>query len=251
MIPPASPTAPVGFVADSHLLAGEPATSDFLAFLRGAPERFRRLVLIGDIFDLWLARAHLHEQHHAEVLDAIADAGSRGLPIDYVVGNRDYGVEHLPGSPFDRTAREVLAALELSRGRPTWLAEHGDLVNEDDRQYRAWRAFSRSAPVLGTFLHLPRVVGLPLSLWLERRMRTTNLEYKRAFPFEHAKRRADHLFRRSGSRFLVLGHFHEELRFASELGEILVLPDWKRGRRHVEWSAAGGQRHGLMRFVAS
>jgi UDP-2,3-diacylglucosamine pyrophosphatase LpxH len=222
-------------VGDAHLVAGEAeATAAFTRFLDGAPDRFERLVLVGDIFDLWLARPHLHEEHHVLVLAAVARAVAAGLPVDYVVGNRDFGVESLPGHPFARVAVVTLGSLP-PRTAADWVAEHGDLVNEDDRQYRAWRSLARSRPVLGSFLRLPGRVGVPASQWLERRMRTTNLAWKRRFPTEHARRHAASLFARTGARFLVLGHFHQELRIAADAGEVIVLPDWKRSRRHAEW----------------
>lgn len=241
-------SGPVAFVGDAHLVAADETTGLFAAFLEQAPERFERLVIVGDLFDLWLARPHLHEAHHARVLSAIAGARDRGLAVDYTVGNRDFGLEHLRPCPFDHVASEVLAGPEVD-GHPAWLAEHGDLVNDDDRAYRRWRAFSRSPAVLGSFLRLPGTVGIPLAQWLERRMRTTNLAYKRRFPTEHVVRHAARHFDRTGSRYLVLGHFHEERRVAVPGGEVLVLPDWKRSRRHLEWSLRGTTPDA--RFVAS
>jgi len=227
---------PVAFVGDSHLLAGDDATGAFVDFVQRCPSRFARLVLVGDVFDLWLARPHLHEEHHRLALAALGEATTRGLAVDYAVGNRDFGVETLPGSPFARVATELLHA---PGGRPAWVAEHGDLVNEDDTQYRRWRAFARSGPVLGSFLALPGALGVSLSQWLERRMRTTNLAYKRRFPTEHAVRRAERHFAETGASFLVLGHFHQELRLPARGGEVIVLPDWKRARRHAEWHPGG------------
>ena len=235
---------PVAFVGDSHLLPGDDTVELFLDFLAGAPARFERLVLVGDIFDLWLARPHLHEEHHRRTIEGMAAARSAGLAIDYVVGNRDFGVEGLADAPFDRVASVLLPETGEA---PAWLAEHGDLVNEEDRQYRSWRALSRSAPVLGTFLRLPAALGVPLSQWLERKMRTTNLAYKREFPMAHAVRRAAGHFERTGARYLVLGHFHQELRFRAGEGEVLVLPSWKTAPRHAEWDPAAG----TMRFTDS
>ena len=235
---------PTAFVGDSHLLPDDGSTEAFLGFLESAPGRFARLVLVGDIFDLWIARRRLHDQHHDSVLAALQRARERGLAIDYAVGNRDYLVESLPGSPFDRVGTVEL--LDTSDS-PAWVAEHGDLINEDDTSYRRWRRFSRSRIVLGLFLALPSPVARRLSLWLERRLRTTNLAYKRRFPEEHALRRAAGHVRHHGIRFVVLGHFHQELRLRAQDAEILVLPDWKRSRRHLEWDPDSG----TMTFVAS
>ena len=237
---------PVAFVGDSHLLAGEPVVDRFAEFLAKAAGRFERLVLVGDIFDLWLARPHLHEQHHLQVLEGLARAREAGLAIDYAVGNRDYGVESLSPCPFDRVAMETLSSTDGAG----WLAEHGDLVNEADRQYRTWRAFSRSWLIQGLTLSLPAALGVPLSQWAERKMRTSNLAYKRDFPTAAATARAMRLFQETPARFLVLGHFHQELRLPAGAGEILVLPDWKRSLRHAEWSPDGGPA-GSMRFVDS
>lgn len=235
---------PTAFVGDSHLLPDDGSTEAFLRFLETAPVRFERLVLVGDIFDLWIARARLHESHHASVLAALRRARDRGLAVDYAVGNRDYLVESMPDSPF---ARVATVELPDDSSQAAWLAEHGDLVNEQDVSYRRWRRFSRSRVVLGLFLALPASVAKPLSLWLERRLRSTNLAYKRRFPHEHAARRASGHFRRHGVRFLVLGHFHQELRIPVEGGEVLVLPDWKRSHRHLEWDPETG----TMSFVDS
>lgn len=235
---------PTAFLGDSHLLPDDGSAEAFQRFLETAPSRFERLVLVGDIFDLWIARARLHDRHHEAVLQALRRAKERGLALDYAVGNRDYLVESLPASPFERVATVEL--LDPS-SEPAWLAEHGDLVNDQDAGYRRWRRFSRSRVVLGLFLALPPSVAKPLSLWLERRLRTTNLAYKRRFPHEHALRRASGHFRTSGARYLVLGHFHQELRLPAEGGEVLVLPDWKRSRRHLEWDPATG----TMTFVDS
>ncbi|MEM7245937.1 MAG: hypothetical protein AAF533_11380 [Acidobacteriota bacterium] len=235
-------TAPVAFIGDSHLLPDESSVPEFIEFLRTAPGRYSRLVLLGDIFDLWIARPAFHDDHHEEVLAAFHEAEQAGFPIDYTVGNRDYAVETLRPSPFDRVEPEVLAERPE---QPRWLAEHGDLVNQDDRQYQGWRRFSRSRFVLGPVCCLPSFIGKPLSLWLERKMRTTNLAYKRRFPLEHVQRRAAAQFAETGARHLVLGHFHEERHHEVEGGEVWVLPDWKRSHRHLEWDGES------MRFAPS
>ena len=213
-------------------MPGDSTTEAFLRFLESAPMRYERLVLVGDIFDLWIARRRFHLPHHDVVLAALARSAAAGLAVDYVVGNRDYAVETLEPSPFARVAPIVLLD---PASTPAWAAEHGDLANDEDTRYHAWRRVSRSAPVLGSFLRLPGFVGRPLSLWLERRMRTSNLAYKRRFPLEHVTSHAERVLASTAARFVVFGHFHEERRFSISGGEVLVLPDWKRSRRHAEW----------------
>ena len=65
--------------------------------------------------------------------------------------------------------------------RKIWAA-HGDLVNRDDIQYRAWRRISRSAPFWWLFSAIPRRRRFAIAESIESRMRATNVEMKREFP---------------------------------------------------------------------
>jgi UDP-2,3-diacylglucosamine pyrophosphatase LpxH len=172
------------------------------------------------------------------VLSALAGLRRRGLIVRYVEGNRDYHVGVGPGAcAFDEVAAGGLT--ERFGGRRLF-AIHGDLANPADRQYRLWRRASRCAPV-GWLVHrLPVRHRLLVAGRLERRMRRSNPAFKGEFP-EQVVREYATRFLRAGHELVVLGHFHVErdLRTADPPGRILVLPEWKAGRRHLRVGAAG------------
>jgi UDP-2,3-diacylglucosamine pyrophosphatase LpxH len=84
---------------------------------------------------------------------------------------------------------------------------HGDLVNRADRQYRTWRAVSRSGPLPWLVRALPRRFVGRRAERIAERMKGTNLYHKSYFPEDQLRARAREL--PAGRATLVLGHFHE------------------------------------------
>lgn len=237
----------VVFVGDVHLDRDDPAIADFLAFLESLEGRASTLVFLGDLFNLWLGRRELEADHHRAVAERLRALRATGTTVRYVEGNRDYRIGDLYAGDAldDATDRDVT----LTFGGVRFHAAHGDLVNPRDRQYRAWRRFSRSPAVWTLFNAIPARSRVRLAERLESRMRGTNLAYKAAFPEEDVRAWAAGRFR-SGADVVVLGHFHVEMdldaRPPSPPGRIVVLPEWKGSRRHL-----AAREDGAVAFVDS
>ena len=179
-------------VADSHLVADDPHTAAFLRFLRVEGRTAGTLILVGDIFDLWIAQEGMELPFHRVVVEAIDELRQAGVTVKYVEGNRDYFVgERYARSLFAEVAGECLE--EHHAGHRIHVA-HGDLVNVDDKQYRLWRRTSRSRPFLTAFRMLPVSLRARLAAYLERKMRRTNLRYRIGFPAEQAETYARQAF---------------------------------------------------------
>lgn len=229
------------FVGDVHLDRDDPALEAFLAFLEGLAGRAGRLVLMGDLFNLWLGRRDLEAPHQRAVVDVLTSLRERGMTVHYLEGNRDYGIAPgYGGRAFDAVSAEGLIE---SWGGLRLFAAHGDLVNLSDWRYRAWRRFSRSSPVWRLLRLLPARVQVRSAEALERRMRATNLAFKRVFPEASI---VHYAVRHCGAdcQGLVLGHFHVEKDFwvpGPDGGRlrVLVLPEWKGSRRHLRVDASG------------
>jgi len=226
---------PLVFVADAHLTSDDPEVDAFVRFLEEVGSRASTLAILGDLFNLWLGRRKFSLPHHRKVLSALGELEGRGVRLVYVEGNRDFHLRrvHL-GDPFETVAEDSL--VETFGGWKFW-ATHGDAINLDDRPYRAWKAFSKSAPVYGAFSLLPGALGTRLAESLERKLSGTNIKHKTRFPIEHCRAYA-RLVLEQGCHGLVLGHFHEELRL--DLGErdgrplaAWVLPAWRHGHRYL------------------
>lgn len=229
------------FIGDVHLSRDDSALGAFLALLDRLRLSARRIVLMGDLFDLWIGRPELEGPHHRAVCGSLRELRRAGVFVRYVEGNRDY---HLAPAYLGSAVDEASDAGFVERvGELSLFAIHGDLANARDRRYRAWRRISRSRPLFALFNALPAATRGLLAERLERRLRQTNLQYKREFPEAEVRQYAAR-FLRDGHRAVVLGHFHVEKDLEAEppspAGRILVLPEWK-GSRRVLRVTAGGQ----------
>jgi len=224
----------LAFIGDVHLDRGDPALGDFLAFLRRLGDSASRVILLGDLFNVWIGGSGMEQPHQTAVARELQELRGRGIVVRYIEGNRDYRIgRHYTGTALDDVTDTFL--VERLHGRDVY-ATHGDLVNVRDRQYRLWRAFSRSAPVWALFGLLPARARAALVDDLERRMRATNLDQKRRFPEELIRSfAADRM--REGHDAVVLGHFHSERELHIEGSggscRVFVLPEWRESRRHL------------------
>jgi UDP-2,3-diacylglucosamine hydrolase len=235
------PGSDLVFVGDVHLDRDDPELSSFLSYLHGLTPRAGRIVLMGDLFNLWIGNPELEQDHHRAVISCLKAMRDEGAEIHYLEGNRDYRIARAHvGGAFDVVGDFGLR--EDWGGRRIWAA-HGDLINRNDLQYRAWRRLSRSAPAWWLFATIPDARRFAIAESVERRMRTTNVEMKREFPEALVKEYASrHLA--SPTAAVVLGHFHveKELRAGPTGGDIFVLPEWKGSRRHLRVTSAGEMR---------
>ena len=227
-------------VGDVHLDRDDPDLAAFLTYLRALRPTAGRIVLMGDLFNLWIGAPDLEQEHHRAVIETLRELRRSGLEVHYLEGNRDYRIAqaHLGGA-FDAATD---GGLDESWGGRRLFAAHGDLVNVRDRQYRAWRRISRSAPAWWLLSAIPRARRFAVAERLERSMRATNLRQKAAFPESQARAYAAPYFE-TGYDAVVLGHFHVEKELAQDRtggpGRIYVLPEWKGSRRHLRVTAAG------------
>jgi UDP-2,3-diacylglucosamine hydrolase len=228
------------FIGDVHLERDDPALPAFVAFLERLGQSAARVVLLGDLFNVWIGDRQLEGPHQTAVVRRLEQLRRRGVFVRYVEGNRDYRIARCyAGTALDTSSERPI--VERFGGRSIWAA-HGDLVNPADRNYRLWRRFSRSAPVWWLFRLVPSSRRLRLADALENRLRSTNLAFKSHFPEGAIRAYAEPRFA-TGHDVVVLGHFHveRELRQPNEGVDrrILVLPEWRESRRHLRIGPEG------------
>jgi UDP-2,3-diacylglucosamine hydrolase len=225
------------FVGDVHLDEADPHLDAFLAFLDRISETSSRIVLLGDLFNLWIGRRDLERPHQTAVLERLAALRRRGIVVRYLEGNRDYRI----GPCYAGTCLDdaTPAAIVETHGGRRLVAIHGDLANPADLRYRTWRRLSRTAAAWGLLHLLPRSRRLRFAESVERRLRSTNPGFKREFPERVVRRYAASLLS-GGADAAVLGHFHVERDLDLEGGgRALVLPEWRESRRHLRVDAGG------------
>lgn len=227
------------FVGDVHLDRDDAELPVFVEYLRRLAPQTGRVVLMGDLFNLWIGAPELEQDHHRAVIACLSELRSRGLEIHYLEGNRDYRIaQAYLGGAFDVVGDVGLR--EDWGGRSLWAA-HGDLVNRKDLQYLAWRRASRSRAAWWIYSSIPRERRFTIAESVERRMRATNVEMKSEFPEALIRDYAAPHLKGAGSA-VVLGHFHVERELRAGPGgegRVFVLPEWKGSRRHLRVTSTG------------
>jgi UDP-2,3-diacylglucosamine hydrolase len=223
-----------------HLEPGDPALPDFLRLLERLADTADRIVLMGDLFVVWVGDRTLEEPHQTAVVEKLTSLRRSGVRVRYLEGNRDFRIDRAyAGTAIDDAP---IAGIEERAGPLRLFAIHGDLANPEDRAYRTWRRASRSAAMWAGLSLLPLALRRRAIAGLERRLRGANLEFKSAFP-EGIVRSYAAPWIAAGHDAVVLGHFHTERDLPVEAdgrsGRVLVLPEWRESRRHLRATAAG------------
>jgi UDP-2,3-diacylglucosamine hydrolase len=229
-------------VADTHLIRQDDELARFVAFLDSLAGRTEVLYHLGDVFNIWLGSRRFEMEHMTPVLEALRRLAASGTAVRLVEGNRDFHVaDGYAGDPFEKV--EPDGEERAFAGRRLHLA-HGDLVNEADRQYRAWRRFSKGPGLWRLFRMLPARAGVGIGNVLESRLRGTNVRYKSSFPQETFEAYGRRLVA-SGVDRVLLGHIHIEKTLEIEAGgrrgRLIVLPDWRSSHRYLRFGADGSE----------
>ena len=229
-------------VADSHLGDARAPVEEFVDMLDHLPEA-RLVVFLGDLFKVWLALPKFWERQAHALLAGFERLRSRGVPVWFVVGNREYflprhsSVARSRGLPFDRIIHE---AAVMGWGGRRYGLTHGDLVNREDSQYLKWRRFSRSRPFEALFRALPGPLARRVAAGIERSLANTNQEVKISFPLGELEAFAAQAM--AGLDGFFIGHFHRDQTFAAPGGRAIlrIVPDWFSTRQLLRLDEGGG-----------
>ena len=232
----------VYLVADSHLGDRQADPAAFVAMLEKLPKA-RMVVLMGDLFQVWLAYPKFWDTPTRNVLQALQAVRDKGVQVVMIQGNREFFLPasikeaHRRGLPFDRV---VPGAMVLDwAGRKLGLA-HGDLANRHDTSYLKWRRFSRSTAFEWAFRLMPGHLARRLSRELERILSGTNTELKISYPAEELAAFAAAVL--PGLDGFFIGHFHREetLKADGQQAVLRIVPDWMGTRTVFRLDSGGG-----------
>jgi UDP-2,3-diacylglucosamine pyrophosphatase LpxH len=196
------------FVSDVHLGSRACHAAAFRAFLERVSAD--RLVLVGDIVDLWaLRRAVYWPDEHQECLRTLLRLARSGTEVVYVPGNHDAPLRELCGLELAGVQVEREFVHVGADGR-RFLVTHGDDFDgavQFSGLLRRFGAFMYDAMIhLGRAVHAGRRrLGLPLwslAAWVKQRVPDAREYVAR---FEHA---AAHEASRRALDGVICGHIH-------------------------------------------
>jgi len=213
----------VAVIADAHL--GGPGGSaealvDQIRLL--ADGGCRHLVLLGDLFHVWIGSRKYETPEVRAVMVALQELQGLGVRIDYVEGNRDF---FIADSPYSHVFQTVGPEVQFEAGGRRFVAVHGDGLNDRDHLYRFWNWLSKSAVSRFFMLHLPDSLAHWLVGVTERQLAKTNFKHKSTIPADVIQRVAAERLE-EGFDVLLLGHFHDGHRWILNGGQILLLEAW-------------------------
>jgi UDP-2,3-diacylglucosamine hydrolase len=182
----------------------------------------RRLVVMGDLFHVWVGYRRFETADVAAVVAALRARRREGLRIDYIEGNRDF---FIAGSPYADAFDQVVSEVAFAAGGVRYLAVHGDGLNHQDWQYRFWRGLSKSRLSRSLAGRIPARLARLVIDSTERRLARTNFRHRRRLPEAAIRSYAERRLA-EGHDVLLLGHFHEARAWKVAGGEVRLLSAW-------------------------
>ena len=222
--------------ADAHLGQAPRDGEDFLAALSDVSRRgFRTVVLLGDIFHVFIGDAKFETPLVRRVLDGWRALAADGVALRYVEGNRDF---FLAGTPFAASFAAYGETDGLEVGGTRYAFVHGDRVNTRDLPYRFWRVLSKNPISKAALGVIPGPLARAIVGETEKRLYRTNFKHKSRLPETELLAEARRA-RGTGYDRLLVGHFHVERRLEAPDGAVHVLPAWLEERKHAEIDGSG------------
>lgn len=211
-------------VADLHVgqVPGDYARfSELVARLPA--EGVGELILGGDVFRALVGLPRFWSPPVRQALGELARLREKGVRVVWVEGNRDFFLATKAMAPYlDR----FVPAYGFSAAGRKFLVEHGDLINRRDRQYRIWRAVSKSRMAFWGATLIPKGIAQRLVTRTEQALARTNFSYRRALPEQDLISEARRHFA-CGVDVVFWGHFHRLWSFAEGKRRAFVVPPWQ------------------------
>ena len=224
------------FLSDLHLGRGTRAESraaerDTVALLRAYEreivETGGALYLVGDVFDQYLEYKHLAPKGFVRLVGLLADWADRGIPVTYLVGNRDpWHLDHFAREVGVCVTRgPVLVEIE---GHRTYIA-HGDGLLLTNPLLSRLRLLLRSPFMARLYrMSLPGDTGYAFARWFAQRFGSDGtVEVDAA---EALQAHATALLDETDADLVVFGHTHEARCISLAAGAYLNLGYWFASR---------------------
>lgn len=224
-------------ISDVHLGTYGCHSEELLKYLKSIKPK--RLILNGDIIDMWQFSKRYWPKSHMQVVKHITGLIAKGTKITYLTGNHDEMLRKFANfrlSSFQIANKKVISL----NGKTAWIF-HGD-VFDVTMKYSKWLA-KLGAIGYDTLILINSLVNFILRLMgrgkisLSRRVKDS---VKQAVKFiNDFEKTAAEIAISNGYDYVVCGHIHhpEIKRIATDKGEVLYLNsgDWVENLTSLEY----------------
>ncbi len=225
-------------ISDVHLGTYGCHAEELLRYLKTIKPK--RLVLNGDIIDMWQFSKRYWPKSHMQVVKHITGLLAKGTKITYLTGNHDEMLRKFAGfriGSFQIANKKVIAL----QGKSAWIF-HGD-VFDVTMKYSKWLA-KLGAVGYAMLIHINSFVNFILKLFgrgkisLSKRVKDS---VKQAVKFiNDFEKTAAEIAIENGYDFVVCGHIHhpEIKKIITDKGEVTYLNsgDWVENLTSLEYN---------------
>lgn len=268
---------PVWLASDIHLGPDNPKTSHaFYRFLAHARDHAGALLLLGDIFDVWIGDDWIRRPPPwLDLALQQLELTGRTIPLWILGGNRDFLIgedlaRHLHArllrgqclleiAQSENPERPDLQGSTATSHRSAYLLAHGDEFCTKDLKYQRFRRIVRTPLVQSCFLTLPLYVRNRIANSARRASQRTERDpYDASYDVQNEA--LAHALNVAGTTTCVHGHTHRpghyfvrpdaiDIKSSANRLDRWVLPDWESDHLNEQELARGGwiqiDRHGL------
>jgi UDP-2,3-diacylglucosamine pyrophosphatase LpxH len=224
-------------LSDIHLGTYGCHSEELLKYLKSI--RPKRIILNGDIIDMWQFSKRYWPQSHMQIVKHITGLLSKGTKVTYLTGNHDEMLRKFAGFRLGNFQIANKKVLQLG-GKSAWIF-HGD-VFDVTMQYSKWLARLGAIGydtliILNTFVNFVLRIFGKGKISLSKRIKDS---VKSAVKFinDFEKTAAD-IAIENGYNYVICGHIHhpEMKSITTEKGEVIYLNsgDWVENLTALEY----------------
>jgi UDP-2,3-diacylglucosamine hydrolase len=134
------------FISDVHIkVEAKEKGQKLISFLKSLPADATHLILLGDIFDMWIGPHQYYADKFPNIIDELKKLKSRGVEIHYFEGNHDLHLKRYWQKQLG--FRVHVKEFYFNFDGLVVRAEHGDQMNPEDKGYKFLRGFLRCLPM--------------------------------------------------------------------------------------------------------
>lgn len=164
----------VYFFSDVHLgylrRADDRVREDMLLqFLDYIARDAERIFIVGDLFDYWFEYSTVIPKYFYRTLAALERLARSGIPIEYLMGNHDFGHQRFFGEEIGITIER--GDIERTLGGKRFFIAHGDGKVKNDTGYLILRAILRNKISIKLFQWIHPDIGIGLATQSSRKSR--------------------------------------------------------------------------------